>query len=95
LEDVTPDGSIRYVTEGQFRGIHRQIDPDNTLPFPEHSYRRRDALPLIPGEVAEIQFDLQPVSYMFKRRHTIRVALAGAVKDNFDIIPSSPPEWEY
>jgi putative CocE/NonD family hydrolase len=97
LEDIAPTGSVRYVTEGQFRGKHRSVPdiaPGYKLPFPQHTYLRRDALLLVPGEVAEIRFDLQPVSYLFKRGHAIRVALAGADKDNFEILPSTAPEWE-
>lgn len=57
LEDIAPTGSVRYVTEGQFRGIHRALNDTgsvNTLPFSEHTYLRRDAMPLVTGEVAEI-----------------------------------------
>jgi putative CocE/NonD family hydrolase len=40
LEDVPPDGSVRYVTEGQFRGINRALritGSVNTLPFSEQT----------------------------------------------------------
>jgi putative CocE/NonD family hydrolase len=97
LEDVAPDGRVIYITEGQFRGMHRKLStPEETemLPIPTHSYRRQDALPLDPDEVAEIRFDLQPVSYRFQVGHAIRIALAGADADNFEIIPDTPPRWE-
>jgi predicted acyl esterase len=51
-------------------------------------------MPLIPGEVAEIQFDLQPVSYLFKCGYAIRVALADADRDNFEVLPETPPKWD-
>jgi len=97
LEDVFPNGDVRYVTEGQIRGMQRKISTDRlsyTMPVPMHTYRREDALPLVPGVVAGIHFDLQPVSYQFAKEHAIRVALAGADKDNFEIIPDKPPRWE-
>ena len=97
LEDVSPVGEVRYVTEGQFRGMHRKISTSEqayVIPIPTHTYIRADALPLVPGEVAEIVFDLQPVSYLFQVGHSIRVAIAGADKDNFEIIPETAPKWE-
>ena len=97
LEDVSPDGEVRYITEGQFRGIHRKLslaEQAYTIPVPPHSYRREDALPLDPGEVSEILFDLQPVSYLFRVGHSIRVSIAGADQDNFEILPETPPKWE-
>lgn len=76
------------------RAIHRRL-ADGQSPVgpdvPHHSYRRADAWPLVPGEVAELRFDLLPVSYLFRRRHAIRVALAlalaGADRDNFRRVP--------
>jgi predicted acyl esterase len=49
---------------------------------------------LDPGEVAEIKFDLQSVSYMFRAGHSIRVALAGADQENFETLPETAPKWE-
>jgi putative CocE/NonD family hydrolase len=97
LEDVFPNGEVYYVTEGVFRAIHRTISqetPPYQLPIPYHSFRREDALPLAPGEVAEVTFDLLPVSYLFKRGHAIRVAIAGADANNFALLPTAPPEIE-
>jgi len=97
LEDVTPNGKILYVTEGQFRAIHRKISPEqpaNHLPIPNHTYRREDALPLVPGEAAELIFDLLPVSYLFRSGHSIRLAIAGADRENFANLPIEPPQIE-
>jgi len=97
LEDVTPEGEVRYVTEGQLRGIHRKISPTKqtyTIPVPPRSYSREDAVPLVLDEITEIVFDLQPVSYLFQVGHSIRVSIAGVDKDNFEIIPETPPQWE-
>ena len=100
LEDVGPNGDAgccAYVTEGVFRALHRQISteaPPYVVPVPGHSFKRQDALPLVPGEVAHITFHLQPISYLFRRGYSIRVALAGADKDNFALLPPSPPSIE-
>jgi putative CocE/NonD family hydrolase len=89
IEDVTPDGLVRYVAEGQLRAIHRKLS--NRAPFqvigPYHSCMRSDALPLVPGEIAEISFALIPVSVLIKAGHRVRVAIAGADADTFARVP--------
>jgi len=99
LEDVTPEGDVHYVTEGELRAIHRRWQPDKTIPnptapLPVHSFRRADAAPLIPGEVAPMLVELLPTSYQFKQGHRIRIALAGADNDHFQNLDSPPPTWE-
>lgn len=94
LEDVAPDGSVTYITEGQLRAVHRRIgaNPPYWHVGPYHSFRRADAQPLVPGEPAELRFALLPVSYLVRRGHSIRVALAGADRDQF-AIPRERPTW--
>ena len=50
---------------------------------PYHSLKKQDAQPLIPGEVAEITFDLYPISVLIKKGQRLRLAIAGADKDVF------------
>jgi putative CocE/NonD family hydrolase len=96
LEDVDEKGRVTYVTEGVLRALHRKISTDKP-PFtdvvPYRSFKRADAAspPLKPGEVFEMAFDLLPTSYLFKRGHRIRVAIAGADKDHFAILPGNAP----
>ena len=99
LEDVTPDGQVHYVTEGELRALHRTIgkpEPEHmsSLPTPHHSYRQADAAPLVPGEVVPLTFDLLPTSYQFKSGHRIRVSLAGADKDHFQLLDGPPSAWD-
>ena len=86
LETVDPDGRVRLLTEGQLRGIHRKVSEDKP-PYkmfgPYHSLKEKDALPLVPGEVAEIAFDLFPISVLLKKGQCIRLAIAGADADVF------------
>ena len=81
LETIDPDGRVRMLTEGQLRGLHRKISNENP-PYhmfgPYHSLKEKDAQPLIPGEVAEISFDLFPISVLLKKGQRIRLAIAGA-----------------
>lgn len=97
LEDVDENGGVTYVTEGVLRGIHRKLShetPPYPMVVPYHSFERKDGRPMVPGEVAELVFDLLPTSYLFERGHSIRIALAGADRDHFALIPSErPPTW--
>lgn len=94
MEDVDAKGRVTYVTEGQLRAVHRKLSDDEP-PYrhvvPYRSFKREDAEPLVPGEVAELVFDLLPTSYLFKEGHSIRIALAGADCDHFALIPPGDP----
>ena len=86
LEDVAPDGTVRYVTEGQLRAVMRAVTDDAPLYRkygPHRSELRADAMPLVPGEVAEIVFDLWATSVLIREGHRVRVAVAGADADTF------------
>lgn len=90
LETVDPDGRVRLLTEGQLRALHRKVS-DETPPYkmfgPYHSLKEKDAEPLIPGEVAQIAFDLLPISVLLKQGQRIRLAIAGADNSVFVSIP--------
>jgi putative CocE/NonD family hydrolase len=90
LETVDPDGRVRLLTEGQLRGLHRKIS-DDTPPYkmfgPYHNLMKKDALPMVPGEITEISFDLFPISVLLKKGQRIRLAIAGADCDVFAPIP--------
>ena len=45
-------------------------------------------MPLVPGQVAELKFGLQPISVLVKKGHRLRVAVAGHDKDTFIRIPA-------
>lgn len=98
LEDVAPNGRVAYVTEGGLRAIHRKLS-DKTPPYPHvvpyRTFLKEDAMPLEPGEVAELVFDLQPVSYLFQKGHAIRAALAGADASHFTHPPGDPPTLRF
>ncbi|HTO06527.1 MAG TPA: CocE/NonD family hydrolase [Myxococcota bacterium] len=98
LEDVTPDGFVGYVSEGQFRALHRMLRPVDKAPYaqttPFHSFLRADARPLLPGALAELDFDLQPISHLFRRGHRLRLALAGADRDQFAPPPGAAAHWQ-
>lgn len=97
LEDVTPDGRVHYVTEGLLRLRHRALaaplQPGDLTPA--RTYRRADGRPLAPGTVAEVVFDLLPVSYVFRAGHAVRISIAGADAGTFAVpLPAHPLVYE-
>ncbi|MEO8450169.1 MAG: CocE/NonD family hydrolase [Gemmatimonadota bacterium] len=93
LEDVAPDGRVTYLTEGVLRAINRRVssDPAYRMLTPYHSFLRKDAEPLVPGNEAELRFGLIPTSVLFRKGHRIRVAIGGADKDTFARVPADGP----
>ena len=91
LEELDENGKVTYLTEGDLRALHRRVsnEPNPTkLPVPYHSFLKKDAMPLKPGEVAELRFHLQPISVLVKKGHRLRIAIAGHDKDTFMRIPA-------
>ncbi|MBX7187820.1 MAG: CocE/NonD family hydrolase [Vicinamibacteria bacterium] len=86
LEDVEPDGRVAVVTDGGLRARFRPLSPSEPpywRPGLHRTCERKDAMPLVAGEVAELTFDLYPLSHTFFEGHRIRLAIAGADLDNF------------
>jgi predicted acyl esterase len=81
------------VTEGQVRLIHRRLSTSPLAgdPVPFRTYRRVDGQPLVPGEVTEIVFDLLPTSFVFRRGHAIRLAIAGVDAGHFEMPLETSP----
>jgi putative CocE/NonD family hydrolase len=91
FEDVDENGKVTYITDGEFRLIHRKIsseDPPYKILIPYHSYKKEDSAPLIPGEITEVKFGLYVTSVLIKKGHSIKIAIAGADKDTFLRYPS-------
>ena len=99
LEDVAADGQCRYVTEGVMRALHRRTSetPRNLKSVgPYRSLGRSDAELLTPGEATELCFDLIPTSWLFRKGHSIRIAVSAADRDHFSRIPGGrPPELTF
>jgi putative CocE/NonD family hydrolase len=97
LEIVDPLGTVRYITEGQMRAIHRkpcESNPPYPLWGPCHSFEEGDALPLVPGEPAVIRFGLFSTSVLAPAGHRLRIALAGHDGSVFDRYPAAgDPTW--
>ncbi len=85
LEDVTPDGRVRCLTEGSLRTIHRTVlheglHEGDGLPHVDVTYRRADATE---APVRRLAFELLPTAFAFARGHRVRLALATADIDHF------------
>jgi len=91
FEDVDESGKVTYITDGEFRPIHRKIltdKPPYKMLIPYHSYKEEDSAPLIPGEITEVKFGLHVTSVLIKKGHKIKIAIAGADKDTFIRYPA-------
>lgn len=95
LLDEGPGGSIKYITEGNMRLLHRKIGDKSTMPHPDaenvpyHSYLRADGAPMVPGKPEQVLFDLLPVSYQIKAGHKIVIAVSCADRDHFELLDSA------
>ncbi|GAB4315882.1 MAG: CocE/NonD family hydrolase [Promethearchaeota archaeon] len=89
LELVDPSGRVHYLTDGQLRFLHRKVrdDPPYRVPRPYHSFRREDALEVVPGEFMELVVPLHPTSVVVPAGWRLRLASAGADADTFARYP--------
>lgn len=97
LEEVLSDGTVRLITEGLLRGIHRKIStngPLTTDAVPQRNYFETETSPLKKGEITELTFDLLPTSYLFKKDSRLRISLAGADQAHFSVMHPSEPVWK-
>jgi predicted acyl esterase len=62
---------------------------------PYHTFNRRDARSLAPGQIAELTFDLIPTSNLFRKGHHTRIAIAGADKDHFAPLEGDAPTVQF
>lgn len=79
LEDVSPEGSVSYVTEGCLRFMHRSTTGTVVhagLGVPR-SFARADRLPVVPNEAMDLIVELLPVSALIRAGHRLQVSLAG------------------
>ncbi len=95
LSEVEADGTVRYVTEGMLRALHRkEQDPPDAYraAWPWRSFTRADAAPLVPGQAATLRFALLPTAWGFAKGSRIRLSVGGADADHFGQVPhGSPP----
>jgi hypothetical protein len=94
LSEVEADGTVRYVTEGVLRAIHRAEAPcprNYRTSWPWRSFARRDLRPMPIGEPQLLKFALLPVAWRFAKGSRVRLSLAGADADHFVQTPHGRP----
>jgi len=96
LEDIAPDGTARYVTEGMLRALHRNLAPPSETyltAWPYRDFTRARARPLTPGQAEELTFAMLPTSWQIPAGHRVALAIAGADRDNFALWPYGRPGY--
>jgi uncharacterized protein len=93
LEDVQPGGQVTYVTEGELALADRAIAPEKDNPTwrelrTPRTYASADAAPFPLGKPQRITFDLLPTSVRFHAGDRIRIAIAAASPDSFQLLPA-------
>lgn len=92
LEDVDPQGSVTYITEGQLRALHRNVSEQKApvvTAGPYHTYCQADAKEIVPEKTTELIFSLLPTSTLIRKGHRIRIAIAGHDAGTFARIPAT------
>lgn len=95
LEEVLPDGRVKYITEGAFRAIHRKSYSEPIYyeyQPPYHSYTRQDAKEMPKNQWDTIEYNLEPISYLVKKGSKLRLSLSSSELDTFQI--SNTDVWE-
>ena len=87
LEEVLPDGTSRYITEGMLDINHVKLceDGDYSCCFPQHSFKEKDMVKLQPNEFRKTVINMIPTSYVIKAGNRIRIAVGVADKDHFEL----------
>ncbi len=93
LEDVQPSGRVTYITEGELALADRAITPKKDNPLwrklrTPRTYARADAAPFPLHTRQQITFDLLPTSVQFHPGDRIRIAIAAADPDSFQLMPA-------
>ena len=94
LSEVEADGTVRYVTEGLLRALHRKEAPcpaHHRTAWPYRTFNRADAEPMPVGEPQLLRFALLPTAWRFAAGSRIRLSLAGADSDHCGQVPHGRP----
>lgn len=89
LEDVAPDGTTTYITDGRLRASWRA---KHDLPWTgeQRTWHRgfaEDLAPLVPGEPTLLRFDFFPVSWVLREGHSLRLAITSGIGLAYDAPP--------
>jgi uncharacterized protein len=87
LEEVDEDGNSTYLTEGNLSASRRALGkaPFENLGLPWHNHFKSELQEIPAGQRMELEFDLLPIAYRFSKGKRLRVAIAFADANNFEI----------
>lgn len=95
LDDLSPDGVSRPLTEGALLGSHRALDPeaswilsDGTVLRPQHISTKSAAEPVVPGEVTRYDVEIFPTAAILAPGHRLRLTLT--TYDFPHLVPTRP-----
>ncbi|MFE7191427.1 CocE/NonD family hydrolase [Kitasatospora sp. NPDC057541] len=93
LEHVAPDGRVTYLTEGQLALTERAVadradNPDWRRLRTPRTYAGADSAPFPQGSAQRVVIDLQPCSALFRAGDRIRLSVAAANPDSFELLPA-------
>ena len=94
LSEIEADGTVRYVTEGLLRAIHRAEAPaprHYRTTWPWRSFARGDAKPMPVGQPQLLRFALLPTAWRFAKGSCLRLSVAGGDADHFVQAPHGRP----
>ena len=84
---LDPQNRPVYLTEGHLRLIHRKLETSETA---LHTYLRRDAQPVKPGEEMEATLTLLPLSVLLPQGWRVRLLLASGDTNTFGAAETYP-----
>ena len=71
-KDINPAADL--ITRGWLRASHRELDPERSsemVPYHTHS----NPQPLTPGEITKFEISLEPMAYLIKAGHRLRLEI--------------------
>ncbi|WP_026256601.1 CocE/NonD family hydrolase [Mycobacterium sp. 155] len=95
LDDVSPEGMSRPLTQGALLGSHRTLDADKTWYLddgtvlrPHHISTRAAVVPVVPGQLTRYDIEVFPTAALIEAGHRLRLTLT--TYDFPHLVPTKP-----
>jgi predicted acyl esterase len=75
LSEVRPDGQEMYIQSGWLRASLRKLSATATELWPDHTYRKEDLAPLVPGEWTAARVGIAGFGHVFRAGSQIRISV--------------------
>jgi len=91
FDDVAPDGTIRYITEGMLKvGFKDAGQKIYNYPAANISFKKEDYSYTGANEWVNVVVDMLPISYEIPEGHQLRISIAGADAEHFELPVHQP-----